>query len=168
MVKGYFDGTAWHNGIVQTLFSSGMLIAAMVMGITGGLKKQFFMISLSTSLLGFCSLIGGLLPTHLFWLFCLVVFVMGTTGIGFNVPFTAYIQKSVPEESLGKVISLITSVMSLAAPVGISIAGPISEIIGVSNWMIFAGVVMIFVGILCYFLTREFDIASNRKVLYEK
>lgn len=163
MVKGYFNGTAWHNGIVQTLFSTGMLTAAMIIGITGGLKKQFLMISLSTCLLGICSLIGGILPANLFWVFCIVVFIMGTTGMGFNIPFTSYIQRTVPAENLGKVISLVTSVMSFAAPVGMFIAGPISETIGVSNWMICAGIVMIFVGFLCYFLTREFDISMNRE-----
>jgi DHA3 family macrolide efflux protein-like MFS transporter len=165
MVKEYFNGTAWHNGIVQTLFSIGMLITAMAIGITGGLKKQFFMISLSTSLLGICALIGGILPSHLFWVFCIVVFIMGTTGMGFNIPFTSYIQRTVPAENLGKVISLVASVMSFAAPIGMFIAGPVSEIIGVSNWMFYAGIVMIFVGILCYFLTREFDIQLNSEVI---
>jgi DHA3 family macrolide efflux protein-like MFS transporter len=165
MVKQYFNGTAWHNGIVQTLFSSGMLIAAMIIGITGGLKKQFLMISISTSLLGICALIGGILPAHLFWVFCIVVFVMGAMGMGFNIPFTSYIQRTVPSKDLGKVISLVTSVMSFGAPVGMFIAGPVSEFIGVSNWMICAGVIMIFIGLLCYFLTRKFDIALESEVV---
>ncbi|MBE4910580.1 MFS transporter [Bacillus luteolus] len=168
MVIGYFNGTAWHNGIVQTLFSIGMLIAAMLIGITGGLKRQFLMISLSTGLLGICALIGGILPPHLFWIFCIVVFVMGTTGMGFNIPFTSYIQRTVPAENLGKVISLITSAMSFAAPVGMFIAGPISEMIGVSNWMFFSGVFMILIGIVCYFLTREFDISVNNEVMLDE
>lgn len=165
MVKGYFNGKAWHNGIVQTLFSIGMLFAAMVIGVTGGLKRQFLMISISTGLLGICALIGGILPTHLFWVFCIVVFVMGTTGMGFNIPFTSYIQRTVPSENLGKVISLVTSVISFAAPVGMFIAGPISEIIGVSNWMILAGIVMVSVGFLSYFLTREFDLPLINEVV---
>jgi len=136
MVRNYFFGTAWHNGLIQTLFSSGMLIAALVIGLTGGLKKQFLTISLFTGLLGLSSLIAGLIPANLFWVFCILVFLMGSTGSGFNIPFTAYIQRTVPPENLGKVLSLITSVMSFAAPVGMFIAGPIAEIIGVSNWMI--------------------------------
>lgn len=164
MVKLYFNGTAWHNGIVQALFSSGMLIAALIIGVTGGFKKQFFMISLGIFLMGICSLIGGMLPASGFWLFCIIVFLMGTTGMLSNIPFTAYIQKTVPEENLGKVISLITSIMSFAAPVGMFIAGPVSELIGVNNWMIFAGVLMLFVGLICYFLTRQFDIKMLREV----
>lgn len=157
MVKVYFNGTAWHNGIVQTLFSLGMLLAAFVIGVTGGIKKKFLMISLSSGLLGICAFIGGILPAQLFWVFCIVVLVMGTTGMGFNIPFNAYIQRTIPTENLGKVISLVTSVMSFAAPVGMFIAGPVSEMIGVNLWMMIAGVLMLAIGILNYFLTREFD-----------
>lgn len=157
IVKVFFNGSAWHNGLIQTMFSSGMLISAMIIGITGGFKKQFFMISLFTGLLGVSSLIAGLIPSTLFWLFCIIVFVMGTTGMGFNIPFTAYIQRSVPAKNIGKVISLVTSIMSFAAPAGMFIAGPVSEMIGINKWMIVSGVVMIFIGILSYFLTKEFD-----------
>lgn len=165
MVKNYFNGTAWHNGLIQTLFSTGMLVSALIIGVTGGLKKQFLMISIFTSLLGLSSLIAGLIPSNLFWIFCLLVFLMGTTGSGFNIPFTAYIQKSVPQENLGKVLSFVTSVMSFAAPVGMFIAGPIAEIIGVSNWMIVAGFIMILVGLMSYLLTKEFDTTERLKVL---
>jgi len=148
MVKNYFNGTAWQNGLIQTLFSTGMLVSALIIGVTGGLKKQFLMISLFIGLLGLSSFVAGLIPSNSFWLFCVLVFIMGTTGSGFNIPFTAYIQKTVPPENLGKVISFITSVMSFAAPVGMFIAGPVSEIIGVSNWMILAGLIRHPVGFL--------------------
>jgi MFS transporter, DHA3 family, macrolide efflux protein len=160
MVKGYFNGTAWHNGVVQTLFSSGMLIAAMVIGVTGGLKKQFLMMSLGIFSMGVCALIGGLLPATAFWAFCIMVFIMGTTGMVSNIPFTAYIQKTIPQENLGKVISLVTSIMSFAAPVGMFIAGPVAEMIGSSNWMKSAGMLMLLVGLLCHLLTRSFDHSS--------
>jgi MFS transporter, DHA3 family, macrolide efflux protein len=157
MVREYFNGTAWHNGIVQTLFSSGMLIAAMLISLTGGIRKQFLMISVGIFTLGVCSLVGGLLSSSSFLLFCIVIFVMGTTGMFSNIPFTAYIQKTVPQQNLGKVISLVTSVMSFAAPIGMFIAGPVSSLIGISSWMICAGILMLVVGILCYLLTRKYD-----------
>ena len=85
MVKGYFSGTAWHNGIVQTLFSIGMLISSKVIGITGGMKKQFSMMSLGILLLGVCGLTGGIIPASMFWLFCIIVFIMGGgTGMLFQ------------------------------------------------------------------------------------
>jgi DHA3 family macrolide efflux protein-like MFS transporter len=166
MVREYFNGTAWHNGIVQTLFSSGMLIAAIVISITGGIRKQFLMISVGIFTLGVCSFIGGILPASGFWLFCIVIFVMGTTGMLSNIPFTAYIQKTIPPQNLGKVISLVTSVMSFAAPIGMFIAGPVSSLIGISSWMICAGMLMLVVGILCYILTGKYDEIASDKVVF--
>ena len=69
MVRNYFFGTAWQNGLMQTLFSSSMLIATIVIGFTGGLKKQFLMISLITGLFGLSSFLAGLIPANLFWVF---------------------------------------------------------------------------------------------------
>lgn len=165
MVKEYFHGTAWHNGVVQTLFSSGMLIAAMLISITGGMKKQFLMISVGIFTLGVCALVGGILPSSAFFIFCIVVFIMGTTGMFSNIPFTAFIQKTIPEKNLGKVISLVTSVMSFAAPVGMLIAGPLYTLIGISNWMKSAGVLMVVVGVLCYILTRKYDEMTYKEVI---
>lgn len=165
MVRNYFNGTTWQNGLIQTLFSTGMLVSALIIGVTGGLKKQFLMISLFIGLLGLSSFVAGLIPSNSFWLFCVLVFIMGTTGSGFNIPFTAYIQKTVPPENLGKVISFITSVMSFAAPVGMFIAGPVSEIIGVSNWMILAGLLMILVGFMSYTITKEFDSTKSLEII---
>jgi len=153
MVKIYFNGTAWHNGIIQTLFSLGMLLSALLIGLTGGLKKPFLMISLSAFLLGVCSLIGGIIPTTAFWVFCIVVFIMGTTGMLGNIPYVAYIQQSIPPENMGKVISLVTSAMSLGIPIGMIIAGPVAEAVGVNNWMIIAGILMLLVGFLSLVLS---------------
>jgi DHA3 family macrolide efflux protein-like MFS transporter len=161
MVKNYFNGTAWHNGIIQTLFSMGMLLSALLIGLTGGIKKPFLMISLSALLLGGCSLIGGILPATAFWAFCIVVFVMGTTGMLGNIPYVAYIQQSIPPENMGKVISLVTSVMSLGIPVGMIIAGPVAEAIGVNNWMLMAGILMLLVGFLSLVLTRTTNKNKN-------
>jgi len=134
-----------------------MLMSALVIGVSGGSKRPFAMISLSSFILGACSLAGGLLPPGAFWAFCIVVFVIGTTGMMGNIPYMAYIQKSVPPEKLGKVISTITSVISLGIPLGMLAAGPIAEQVGVGNWMIGAGTLLALIGTTSYFWTRRFD-----------
>jgi DHA3 family macrolide efflux protein-like MFS transporter len=161
LVKNYFNGTAWQSGLVQTAFSTGMLVGAMVIGLTGGLKRQFLMIALANATLGISALLAGALPADAFWLFCACVVVMGMSGMGFNIPFTAYIQRSVPAEHLGKVIAFLTSLMSMAAPIGMIVAGPTAEWLGVNNWMMVAGITMIFIGGVSYVRTREFDAGKN-------
>lgn len=157
LIKTHFNGTAWQSGLVQTAFSTGMLVGALVIGITGGLKRQFLMIALANMMLGVSAFVAGSLPSSAFWLFCGCVVVMGMSGMGFNIPFTAYIQRSIDPVHLGKVIALITSVMSMAAPIGMLIAGPTVELIGVTNWMMGAGMTMMVIGGVNYWLTRPFD-----------
>ena len=161
LVKNYFNGTAWQSGLVQTAFSTGMLVGALVIGLTGGLKRQFLMIALANATLGISALFAGALPADAFWLFCGCVVVMGMSGMGFNIPFTAYIQRSVPAEHLGKVIAFLTSLMSMAAPIGMIVAGPTAEWLGVNNWMMVAGITMIIIGAVSYVRTREFDAGKN-------
>jgi DHA3 family macrolide efflux protein-like MFS transporter len=134
-----------------------MLASALAIGIFGGSKKPFAMISLSSLLLGACSLVGGLLPPGAFGAFCTVVFMIGATGMMGNIPYMAYIQKSVSAENLGKVISFVTSLVSLGIPLGLFVAGPIAERVGVGRWMIGAGALMAIIGIGSYFMTRGFD-----------
>jgi DHA3 family macrolide efflux protein-like MFS transporter len=157
MVKQYFLGGALQGGIVQTLFSIGMLASAIVFGLSGNSKRPFAMISLSSFLLGACSLVGGLLPPDAFWAFCIVVFVIGTTGMMGNIPYMAYIQRSVAAENLGKVISTLTSIISIGIPLGMFVAGPIAERMGVGTWMTGAGIILSLIGILSYLWTRQFD-----------
>ncbi|PKL06852.1 MAG: hypothetical protein CVV53_02175, partial [Spirochaetae bacterium HGW-Spirochaetae-9] len=155
--KQYFLGGALQGGIVQTLFSIGMLASAIVFGVSGQSKRPFTLISLSPFLLGACSIAGGLLPPNAFWAFCVVVFVIGTTGMMGHIPYMAYIQKSVAAENLGKVISTVTSIISLGIPLGMFVAGPIAEHVGVGTWMIGVGMILALIGILSYLWTRRFD-----------
>jgi DHA3 family macrolide efflux protein-like MFS transporter len=157
MVKEYFLGGALQGGMIQTLFSVGTLASAAVFGIAKQPKRPFALISLSSFLLGLCSLAGGLLPPGAFWAFCVVVLIIGGTGMMGNIPYMAYIQKRIAPENLGKAVSAITSFISLGIPLGMFAAGPIAEKIGVGKWMSGTGIVLAAIGTLSFFATRRLD-----------
>lgn len=113
------------------------------------------MISFGIISFGITSVVAGSLSSSMFWIFCVLIFILGTTGMMFNIPYTAYIQKSISSQNLGKVVSIVTSFMSLAAPIGIIMAGPFSEVFGANMWMITAGIVMIITGVTFYLTTRK-------------
>jgi DHA3 family macrolide efflux protein-like MFS transporter len=59
------------------------------------------------------------------------------SGIAFtagSAPFTALLQTRVPNHLQGRVLSLLSTIMGLAAPVGLVIATPLGELIGV-RWL---------------------------------
>lgn len=157
LVFDHFLGTAWHNGIAQFLFAGGMLATSALIGVFGGLKKQFFMLAVSLTALGACITICGLLPPPLFWAFAAFAFLSGCAGTCFYIPYMAYVQRTVPSEQLGKVMSLMISAMSFSTPVGLVVAGPVTELIGTNVWFALSGLMLVAISICCYVIIGKFE-----------
>jgi len=156
LIRTHYMGAAWHNAVVQFVFSGGLFVSSLVMGIWGGSKRRFFMISSSIMVLGAAAALGGLLPPAGFWGFVVCCFLMGGSVTFFNVPLVAYIQESVTPEMMGKVLSMLTTAMNLATPLGLLAAGPISEAIGVNQWFVWSGLLMCLTGAACLVSTWRY------------
>lgn len=157
LVRTHFMGEAWHNSIVEFVFAGGLLISSIMIGVWGGMKRRFLMASLAIGVLGAASLLGGALPPNGFWIFVVCCFFMGSSGTLINVPIMAYTQETIAPEMMGKVFSLLMTAMTLAMPVGLLVAGPVSELVGVNTWFFWSGVALVATGILCRLLTQRFD-----------
>ncbi len=161
LVKAHFLGTAWHNGVVEFSFAAGMTVSSLIIGLWGGSKRRFLMISLSIAALGLTSLLSGALPPEGFWLFAALCFPMGATGTFLMVPLNAYIQSTVAPEQMGKVFSLLMTAMSLATPLGLTLSGPLSDQIGVDKWFLYSGALLMLVALYCYLRTRRCDASPD-------
>lgn len=155
MVKEHFLGTAWQTGLARSLFSTGMLVSAVFIGVFGKGVKPFAAIALSTLFLGFFSFIAGSLPPQAFSLYCASVFLLGASGMWGSVPYMALVQRTIPREHLGKVLSLLTSLIGAGIPLGMAVAGPASELLGVGPWMRIIGVAMALLGLSAFLYYRS-------------
>ena len=167
LVSAHFLGTAWHNGVVEFSFAAGMTVSSLIMGLWGGSRRRFLMISLSIAALGLTSLLSGALPPEGFWVFAALCFPMGATGTFLMVPLNAYIQSTVAPEQMGKVFSLLMTAMSLATPLGLVLSGPMSDRIGVDKWFLYSGALLMLVALYCYLRTRRCDASPDCAVLPE-
>lgn len=157
LVRLHYRGEAWHNAVVEVVYSGGLLLSSLAMGLWGGRRRRFFMISMAIAVMGLAAMAGGLLPPEGFALFVLCSCIMGGSGTFFNVPLMAHIQETVPPEMMGKVFSLLSTAMTLATPLGLLLAGPVSQVIGVHRWFALSGGLMAVLGLVCWLSTRRFD-----------
>jgi DHA3 family macrolide efflux protein-like MFS transporter len=157
LVKAHFMGNSWHNSMILFTFAGGTLVGSAVMGTWGGMKRRFLMASFAIGILGGCSLLGGALPSSGIWIFALCSFLMGVTGTFISIPVLAFIQESFAPEVLGKVFSLWITTMSIAMPLGLLMAGSISDMIGIDRWFIFSGIVLMATALLFRMLTNPYD-----------
>lgn len=159
LVRTHFQGEAWHNSLVEFSFAGGLLLSSFVIGIWGGMKKRFLMVSFAIGLLGATSLISGVLAPSWFMVFVFVCFIMGVSITFINVPLIAFVQETTAPEMMGKVLSLIMMLMTISMPLGLLIAGPASEVIGIDGWFLWSGAALIASGLLFFLRTRAFDSA---------
>lgn len=145
----YFKGTPMHVSITEIAYASGMLIGGMILGLFGSYKKRIILITASIFMMGASLTISGLLPTSGF-----VIFVVCCAVMGLSVPFysgvqTALFQEKIKPEYLGRVFSLTGSIMSLAMPVGLILSGIFADRIGVNNWFLISGILIVGIALVC-------------------
>ena len=158
MSMGYFHGTPVHASISEIAFAGGMLAGGILLSVWGGFKNRILSIGLSIFLMGTSITISGLLPNHAFPAFAVCCMAMGFTAPFYGVQ-DALIQEQIAPEYLGRVFSLLGSIMSLTMPLGLLCSGVFAEKIGVENWFLLCGIGILAVSVLVFVLPslRKFD-----------
>lgn len=155
MSSQHFGGTEWHGGIAEFAYAAGMLGSAALLGAKGEIKRKYLAMHLGLLVLGGTSLLCGLLPGQLswFWAFAVLCALMGGGGNLYSVPYTVHVQQTIPPEAMGRVFSLIGSLMSFSMPIGLLIAGPVAERVGVGAWFLIAGAATLLIGAASLLIT---------------
>jgi MFS transporter, DHA3 family, macrolide efflux protein len=63
-----------------------------------------------------------------------------------NGPIGAALQASVPPELQGRVFTLVSAVSGVMMPLGLALAGPLSDIVGARTWFLLAGAACLVLG----------------------
>ena len=151
MSMGYFGGTPTHASIAEIAFAIGMLVGGVILSVWGGFKKRTFTIGASVLMMGIGVAISGILPSNAFIAFAICCMVMGMSAPFYGVQ-NALFQEKIKPEYLGRVFSLLGSVMSFAMPLGLLCSGLFAEQIGVEKWFLISGIGIITISFLVFIL----------------
>jgi DHA3 family macrolide efflux protein-like MFS transporter len=136
LVKEHFAGGAFEVALMEGLAGLGMVIGGALAAVIAAKRKVLWTLwgfAASSFLLGMV----GFAPADMLWVAVVFWALSGTAYILGNAPMTALIQTTVPNHLQGRVLSLLTTVMALAAPIGLAAASPLGEIIGI-RWLFVA------------------------------
>ncbi|HBX69875.1 MAG TPA: MFS transporter [Chloroflexi bacterium] len=151
LVKDYFGGEALQLGWINSAFGVGIIIGGLLLGVWGGFKRKIM-----TSMMGLVGMgVGTLLlsqvpPTGIY----LAVGAALITGIMqpiVNGPIFAVMQSTVAPDMQARIFSLLSSMASGMSPIGLIIAGPISDKMGIQTWYLIGGslcILMAFIGLM--------------------
>ncbi|GEB33646.1 MFS transporter [Brevibacillus parabrevis] len=147
MVLNHFGKGAWHAGVVEFSFAAGMLVGSLLLGSWGAKRNRVYLLTGGIALLGAGLFFAGLLPVSGFVGFVLLSGLMGVSGPLFGGPFAVLLQTTIDPAVQGRVMSLVNSLMLIATPIGLLVAGPVAEAIGVDSWFSLSGIAIVLIGL---------------------
>lgn len=133
LVKTHFGGGAPQVALVESLGGAGMIAGGLAMAALAP-RRRVRWVLWGFALSCFTLALTAAAPSDMFWLAVCwwvassVAYVMG------NAPFMALLQSTVPNQLQGRVLSLLTTLMGFAAPVGLAIATPLGDVLG-PRWL---------------------------------
>lgn len=152
MTISYFGGNAYQMSLIEIAFGVGMLIGGAAISVWGSNKGRVKLFIWGLIALGSCYLFSGFLLPHQFILFVVFVFAMGVAVPVLNSPTNSLLQTHIPSGMLGRVFSLLDTLILLPVPFGLMMVGTVSDAIGIENIFLIAGVAIVLVGVICFFI----------------
>lgn len=143
LITRHFGGAAPHLALFDAAWGGGMIIGGLLLSRWGGFKNRIHTSMLGLSGLGLGLTLLGIAPG---WAMAMGVAGLALGGISnpiTNGPIFALMQSAVPADMQGRIFSLIGSLTAAVSPLGLLIAGPVSDAIGVRVWIVFGGIVCI-------------------------
>ena len=152
MVKDYFGGSVIHLSWVESAMGAGMILGGVLLSLWGG-----FSLKILTSLVGLMGMGAGTLILALAPASTIFLAVGGALLVGFMTPITmgpffAVIQSTVEPDMQARVFSLLSSVGTGIAPLGLMIAGPVADRVGIQVWFLLGGILCIFMAVTGLFI----------------
>jgi MFS transporter, DHA3 family, macrolide efflux protein len=150
LVTKVFNGTAYHLGLLESVFGIGVVVGGLILSTWGGFKKRVI-----TSMLGLIGMGIGILMIGLSGMTTFGIAVAGMALGGFmnplvNGPLFAIVQSTVEPSMQGRVFTLLGSLSAAMSPLSLAVAGPLADKLGISIWYIIAGIACIVMGVFSF------------------
>ena len=163
LVTNHLQGGAVQLAWINTTFGVGIIIGGALLGIWGGFKRK-----ITTSMFGLLGMAIGVLligfaPFAGFWWVITGMAFVGVMNPIANGPFFAVLQSVVAPEIQGRVFTVIGSVSMLMSPIGLAIAGPLSDRFGVQIWYRVGGFAALLMILLIYAIPAIYNLEDQMK-----
>lgn len=153
-INKYFNGEAAQYALVESICGIGVVVGGVLLGIWGGFKKRIWTTWFSLTIIGICFVAVSFLLPNQFSIFLPIIFILSFMIPFIDGPFLAILQANVTPEYQGRVLTMTTSLLWLTTPVGLAIAGPVSDRFGLPIWYLIAGI-MCLLGVLAGLLLPQ-------------
>ena len=162
LVTKHFNGQAIQLATLESFSGIGFIVGGLTLSAWGGFKRRVLTSLLGLLAMGAGCLVMGLLPPSAFAFAVGTMLFLGIINPIVNGPLFAAVQAVVAPEMQGRVFTLISTMAAGMSPIGLIIAGPISDKLGVQTWFLIGGVVTILMGVISLFVPAIMHFEDGR------
>jgi MFS transporter, DHA3 family, macrolide efflux protein len=128
-----FGDDVWRLTAIEIAFAVGMMAGGLLMATWGGFKNRIHTMTLSTIVIGACTVALGVVSV--FWIYLVFMVLVGVTIPFFNTPSTVLLQEKIEPNLIGRVFGVYGMIATSMMPLGMLVFGPISDIIKI-EWLL--------------------------------
>ena len=140
MVTEHFGGDALELAWMSSSHGFGFIAGGFILSLWGGFKRRSYTALVGLIGVGLGSMAFGFIPGNVFWLGLVVMFLRTAMIPLIRGSVMAIFQTYVPPELQGRVFTLLMASVSIMAPFGLALGGPIANAYGVNTIFIFTGI----------------------------
>ena len=164
LVTKHFGKGAIDLGLLQSAMGVGIVAGGILISVWGGFKKKVVTSILGMIGLGLGVILIGLAPANFFLLAILGNVLLGLMIPMANGPLGALLQSVVRPDMQGRVMSLIGSGATAIAPLGLLIAGPFSDWLGIRIWFWAGGILCVLIAVTAFFRPVIMNMESHTEI----
>ncbi|MGH9870028.1 MAG: MFS transporter [Candidatus Polarisedimenticolia bacterium] len=147
---------------VTSAFGVGAILGGLALSVSGGLGSSVRTALASIVGLGAATFALGMTPGWLYPMAIAAMLVLGVFSATANGPIAAILQATIAPEYQGRVFTLVMSVAGAMTPVGLLLAAPLADLVGVRAWYLAGGVVCAAMGAAAFFVKPILQIEAIR------
>jgi DHA3 family macrolide efflux protein-like MFS transporter len=126
---------------MNAAYGFGIVGGGALLGAWGGFKRRIFTSLVGLAGLGIGSFMIGISSSEAYWTAVIGMALVGIMNAFANGPFFAILQSVVPPAMQGRVFTILMSVSISATPIGLALAGPLADRLGVQLWYILSALI---------------------------
>lgn len=142
MLVRSFDAGEQQNitnlAVLEIAFSVGMMLGGIVVASFFAKRSRIGMIVTSALVFGLLAVGMGLSPNV--WVFFAFMFLVGLAVPFFSTPSFTLLQETVEPERQGRVFGFVGIVMAVAMPLGMSVLGPLADVVAIEVLLVATGI----------------------------
>ncbi len=161
LVTDHLGGDVLKLGWLNSAFGIGMIAGGLLLGVWPGFKKRIVTTLAGTLVMSGAAFFLGFTTLALYPLVLAACFIVGAGMSAGNAPMMAIANSVVAKDMQGRFFSIFNALTSALTPLGLAIAGPVADAIGIRPLYFISGGIIFLATLASFFVPALMNIETN-------